>query len=151
MPNLLPQKPHNKSKLSFRVICSCLQRQPDLWGFLALFKWRDCHTEASFCSSRHCPCDDTPHSSRFAHLMTKNCINAALCCLSPSCDCGPLNLDHVEGSLSDCSSKTVIDALWEKHPYGNAADPGTILDPLMPFWSLCSCLEITLYSFQWCF
>ena len=64
--------------------------------------------------------------------MTQGRVNAALRCLSPSCDGGPLNLDHVVGSLSDGFPKTVFDALREKHPYGHAADPDldAILDPI---------------------
>ena len=34
------------------------------------------------------------------------------------------------GYLSDGSPKTVFDALREKHPYGHAADPDAILDPI---------------------
>ena len=62
--------------------------------------------------------------------MTQGRVNAALRCLSPSCDCGPLNLDHVVGSLSYGSPKTVFDVLREKYPYGRAADPDAILDPI---------------------
>ena len=34
------------------------------------------------------------------------------------------------GSLSDGSPKNVFDVLREKHPYGCAADPDAILDPV---------------------
>ena len=134
MPNLLLQKPHNESKLSFRVVRSCLQRRLDLWlkgDFLALFNEGiviQKHLSASPCYRPSC--DDQTHSSRFSHLMTQGHVNAALRCLSPSCDCGPLNLDHVVGSLSDGSPKTVFDVLHEKHPHGRAADPDAILDPV---------------------
>ena len=134
IPNLLLQKPHNESKLSFQVVRSCLQRQLDLWlkgDFLALFNEVIVIQKHISASHRYHPsCDDQPHSSRLSHLMTQGHVNAALCCLFPSCDCGPLNLDHLESSLSDGSPKTVFDVLREKHPYGCAADPDAILDPI---------------------
>ena len=73
-------------------------------------------------------CDDQHCSGRFAHLMMKGCVNAALRCLAPTCNCGPLSLDHVVGSFSDGSSKTVYDTLKDKHPSGRAADPALILE-----------------------
>ena len=54
-------------------------------------------------------CDDQHRFGRFAHLMMEGCVNAALRCLAPTCDCGPLSLDHVVGSHADGSSKTVYD------------------------------------------
>ena len=77
-------------------------------------------------------CDDQHHSGRFAHLMMEGRVNAALRCLAPACDCGPLSLDHVVGSHSDGSFKTVYDALKDKHPSGRAADPTPVLDVSEP-------------------
>ena len=73
-------------------------------------------------------CDDQHRSGRFAHLMMEGRVNAALRCLAPTCNCGPLSLDHVIGSFSDGSSKTVYDALKDNHPSGRAADPTLILE-----------------------
>ena len=64
--------------------------------------------------------------------MMEGRVNAALCCLAPACDCGPLCLDHVVGSHSDDSSKTVYDVLKDKHPSGCAADPALVLDVSEP-------------------
>ena len=76
----------------------------------------------------YCHCDDQHRSGRFAHLMMEGRVNAALRCLAPTCNCGPLSLDHVVGSHSDGSSKTVYDVLKDKHPSGRAADPALVLD-----------------------
>ena len=73
-------------------------------------------------------CDDQHHSERFAHLMMEGHVNAALRCLAPACDCGPLDLDDVVGSHSDGLSKTVYDGLKDKHPPGRVADPAVVLD-----------------------
>ena len=73
-------------------------------------------------------CDDQHRSGRFAHLMMEGCVNATLRCLAPTCNCGPLGLDHVIESFSDGSSMTVYDALKDKHPSGRAADPALILE-----------------------
>ena len=82
--------------------------------FLALFNEGIVIQKHLSASPRYRPsCDDQTHSSRFSHLMTQGRVNTALRCLSP-CDCGPLNLDHVVGSLSDGSPKTVFDVLREK-------------------------------------
>ena len=43
--------------------------------------------------------------------MMESRVNAALRCLAPTCNCGPLGLDHVIESFSDGSFKTVYDAL----------------------------------------
>ena len=62
----------------------------------------------------------------------EGCVNAALRYLAPACDCGLLTLDHVVGSHSDGSSKTVYDVLKDKHPPGRAADPALVLDVSEP-------------------
>ena len=42
-------------------------------------------------------------------LASSNIINAALRCLAPACDCGPLSLDHIVGSHSTGLYKTAHD------------------------------------------
>ena len=64
--------------------------------------------------------------------MMEGRVNAALRCLASACDCGPLSLDHVVGSHSDGSSKTVYDVLKDKHPSGHAADPALVLGVIEP-------------------
>ena len=75
-------------------------------------------------------CDDQHHSGRFAHLMMEGRVNAALRCLAPTCNCGPLSLDHVVGTLSNGFSMTVYDVLKDKHPSERAADPALILEAI---------------------
>ena len=131
MPVLLLQKPKTDSKLDSHLLRSCLQRRLDLWlkgEFMALFN--EGLVLQNHVSSRppfSC-CDDQHRSGRFAHLMMEGRVNAALRCLAPTCDCGPLSLDHVVGSHSDGFSKTVYDVLKDKHPSGCAADPTLVLD-----------------------
>ena len=121
MPALLLQKPKADSRLDSRLIHSCLQRCLDLWPegkFTDLF--HEGLVLQNHISSKplYSHCNDQHHSGRFAHLMRGGCVNAALRCLAPTCGCGPLDLDHVIGSHSDGSPKTVYDALKDKHPIG---------------------------------
>ena len=130
MPALLLQKPKFDSKLDSRLVRSCLQRRLDLWlngDFMALFN--EGLVLQNHISSRppYSHCDDQHRSGRFAHLMMEGRVNAALRCLAPSCNCGPLSLDHVVGSSSNGSSMTVYDVLKDKHPSGRPADPALIL------------------------
>ena len=132
MPALLLQKPNVDSKLDSRLLRSCLQRRLDFWlkgEFMALFN--EGLVLQNHISSRppYSRCDDQHRSGRFAHLMMEGCVNTAL---APACDCGPLSLDHVVGSHSDGSSKTVYDVLKDKHPSGRAADPALVLDVSEP-------------------
>lgn len=60
--------------------------------------------------------------------MMEGPINAAQRSLAPACECGPLSLDHVVGSHSDGSSRTLYDVLKEKHPPGFVIDPALVLD-----------------------
>ena len=60
--------------------------------------------------------------------MMEGRANAALHCLTPACDCGPLSLDHAVVFHSDGSSKTVYDVLKDKYPPGCVADPTLVLD-----------------------
>ena len=64
----------------------------------------------------------------FLILMMEGHVNAALRCQAPAYDCGPLSLNHVVGSHSDASSKTVYDVLKDKHPPARVADPALVLD-----------------------
>ena len=131
MPALLLQKPKFDSKLDSRLVCFCLQRRLDLWlngEFMALLN--EGLVLQNHISSRppYSRCDDQHHSGGFNHSMMEGRVNAALRCLAPTCNCGPLSLDHVVGSFSDGSSKTVYDALKDKHPSGHAADPALIFE-----------------------
>ena len=110
MPALLLQKPSVDSKLDTHLLRSCLQHRLDLWlngEFMALFN--EGLVIQTHISSRppYFRCDDQHHSGRFAHLMMEGRVNAALRCLAPACDYGPLSLDHVDSSHSDGSSKTI--------------------------------------------
>ena len=131
MPALLLQKPSVDSKLDTRLLCFCLQRRLDLWlkgEFMALFNEGLAIQTHNSSRPPYFRCDDQHHSGRFAHLMMEGRVNAALRCLAPACDYGPLSLDHVVGSHFDGSSKTVYDVLKDKHPLGRAADPALVLD-----------------------
>ena len=131
MPTLLLQKPKFDSKLDSRLVRSCLQRLLDLWlngEFMALFNEGLVLQNHIFSRPPYSCCDDQHRSGRFSHLMMEDRVNAALRCLAPTCNCGPLSLDHVVGSFSDGSSKTVYDTLKEKYPSGRAADLAMILD-----------------------
>ena len=107
MPALLLQKPKFDSKLDSRLVHSCLQRRPDLWlkgDFMALFNDGQVLQNHIFSRPPYSRCDDQHRSGRFAHLMMEGRVNAALRCLAPTCNCGPLSLNHVVGSFSTGSS-----------------------------------------------